>query len=295
MIKVSVIVPIYNSEKFLKKCLDSILNQTLQDIEIICVNDGSTDGSQIILDNYSKKDSRIKVIAQENQGLSEARNRGMFIATGEYVGFVDSDDWIDKDFYEKLYLYAKNYDADISVAGIKRLRTYKWKYHLKFSYIEATTNIDRKFLLCDVPDKCYVWNKIYKLSEIRKHNLNFEKGVFFEDRCFTAEVLTHLGKLVTVPDTYYNYWTNNKSIVKTNSFKKNVDSKYTKEKLMDFIREHNINIDHYYSDIKRFKFLGLTFLKVKYFKSKKEYLLLNHIKFERKNKMCYNNNYGKKD
>ena len=105
-IKVSVIVPVYNCEKYLKKCLDSLVNQTLKDIEIICVNDGSTDNSGRILEEYT--DSRIKIITKENGGLSSARNAGIAVAKGEYLGFVDSDDWVDLDFYEKLYNTAKN-------------------------------------------------------------------------------------------------------------------------------------------------------------------------------------------
>lgn len=104
MSKVSVIIPVYNTEKFLRKCLDSVCNQTLQDIEIICINDCSTDGSSEILREYAGKDNRIKLIELfENGGAAKARNIGIDIAHGEYIGFVDSDDFVDLDFYEKLY------------------------------------------------------------------------------------------------------------------------------------------------------------------------------------------------
>ena len=126
MPKISVIIPVYNVERFLKKCLESVINQTLSDLEIICINDGSTDKSLSILNSFAQKDNRIIVINQDNQGQSCARNAGLSIATGKYIGFVDSDDWIDLDFYEKLYNTAKKYNADIAAAGIKRLRTYKW-------------------------------------------------------------------------------------------------------------------------------------------------------------------------
>ena len=101
--KVSIIIPVYNSEKFLQKCLDSIVNQTLQEIEIICINDGSQDNSRKILQDYKDKDSRITIIDQENGGLSAACNSGLKIVKGEYIGFVDSDDWVSVDFFEKLY------------------------------------------------------------------------------------------------------------------------------------------------------------------------------------------------
>lgn len=275
MAKISVIIPVYNSEKFLKKCLDSIINQTLNDIEIICIDDGSTDKSLRILNNFADKDNRITIINQKNSGPSAARNKGIEIAKGEYIGFVDSDDWIDLDFYEKLYNSAKKYDADVAVCGIKRLRSCKWKYHLKIEKEEFTTDINKKFVLCDVPDKCYVWNKIYKLQKLMEKNINFEQGVYFEDRCFTAEVLVYLKSLVTVPDVYYNYWTNHNSIVKTKSNKKTHDSKYTKEKMMKFLNDHDIYIIH---KIKKFKLFGLTYLKIKYYRDKKEIKLFNIIK-----------------
>ena len=277
MIKVSVIVPVYNTSKFLEKCLNSLINQTLQDIEIICINDGSTDNSLEILEKISKSapPPKFRIITTTNQGLSCARNTGMSVAQGEYIGFVDSDDWVDLDFYEKLYTAAKKYNSDIAAAGIKRLRPYKWKYHLKIEKEEYTENTDRKFLLCDVPDKCYVWNKIYKTSELKKYNIIFEPHVFFEDRCFTAELLVKLKGLVTVPNTYYNYWTNNKSTVKTKSPKKNTDSVYTYNKMIQYLKDNNIKFDQ-----KKIKLFGLTVLKIKTFKDKKQYLLCNCIKFE---------------
>lgn len=279
MPEISVIIPVYNSEKFLTRCLDSIIKQTFKDLEIICVNDGSTDNSLKILYSFAQKDKRITVINSHNTGPSIARNKGINIASGEYISFVDSDDWIDLDFFEKLYNTAKRYDADIAVCGIKRLRSYKWKYHLKIEKEEFTTDTNRKFLLCDVPDKCYPVNKIYKLNKLKEYGLNFEPNVYFEDRFFSAQVLVYLKSLVTVPDVYYNYWTNPNSIVKTKSEKKTQDSKYTKEKMMKFLKENSVNLDHYHISEKKFKIFGLTFLKIKYFKNKKEFKILNQIKF----------------
>ena len=279
MVKISIIVPVYNSEKFLEKCINSIINQTLKDIEIIFINDGSTDKSLDILKSYELKDSRIKVLSQNNTGPSCARNNGLKIAKGEYVGFVDSDDWIDLDFYEKLYITAKKYDADISVAGIKRHRSYKWKYHLKIEKEEFTNDINRKFLLCDVPDKCYPVNKIYKVSKLNQYNILFEPGVYFEDRFFTAQVLVYLDSLVSVPDVYYNYWTNPNSIVKTKSEKKTKDSEYTKQKMTKFLQDNNNCIIH---KIKKYKIFGLTYLKIKHYRNNKEIKIFNIIKINKK-------------
>ena len=115
MVAVSIIVPVYNTEEYLQKCLDSLTNQTLKNIEIICVNDGSTDNSLKILQDNAIKDDRIKIINQENKKQGAARNAGMQVATGEYIGFVDSDDWVDLDFYEKLYIAAKKHNFDIAL------------------------------------------------------------------------------------------------------------------------------------------------------------------------------------
>lgn len=117
MAKVSVIIPIYKVEKYLSRCLDSVVNQTLDDIEIVLVDDGSPDSCPEICDRYAKKDSRIKVIHKKNEGLGYARNSGMLIATGEYIAFLDSDDYVSKDMYEKVYSELKRTDADCCVTG----------------------------------------------------------------------------------------------------------------------------------------------------------------------------------
>ena len=118
---ISVIVPIFNVENYVRKCVDSILNQTFSDIEIILVDDGSTDASGRICDEYLSKDDRIRVIHKENGGLSDARNAGLDMCTGEYIGFVDGDDYIDGDMYELLYKNLIQYDADISMCRFRRI------------------------------------------------------------------------------------------------------------------------------------------------------------------------------
>lgn len=114
---VSILVPVYNVELYLRQCLDSLKKQSLTDIEIICVNDGSTDGSLDILNDYASTDNRIKIINKRNGGLPSARNAGLDAATGEYVGFVDGDDFVEPDMFKKLYLAAKHEKADIVVCG----------------------------------------------------------------------------------------------------------------------------------------------------------------------------------
>ena len=276
MPKVSVIVPVYKTEKYLVKCLNSIISQTLKDIEIICVNDGSPDNSLNILKSYASKDNRIKIINQENSGVSCSRNNAMKIATGEFVSFVDSDDWLDKDFLEKLYNAAEKNNADIAVCGIKRTKGWRWRYYLKDLKEEVTENINRKFEICDVPSRSYVWNKIYRRNKLNQFNLEFVPKRYFEDMIFTPQALYYLGKLVSVPNVYYNYRINKSSIVYNKSQKHIDDYNFAHKTMIKFVKEHNINIEHYYKKIKKYKICGITYLKIICKKYQREY---NFLKF----------------
>ena len=282
MPKISVIVPVYNVEKYLARCLDSIINQTLADIEIICINDGSTDNSLEILNDYAKKDSRIKIIDQTNAGLSCARNAGMQIAQGEYIGFVDSDDWIDLDFYEKLYTAAKKYDADIACGSIKAWRKCNRKnIMLKYKEEELASDIYRKFYLCDIPETCNVWNRIYRTSKLRENHIEFEPGVLYEDVCFTTEVLIETDTLVTVPGTYYNYVRLNvNSVVKIKSEKAKRDYEHIKKRMLELLKSKNVNLPAHYHEVKKYKFFGITVIKIRYHSTRRECKLFNVIKFD---------------
>lgn len=278
MTKVSIIVPVYNVEKYLRKCLDSLINQTLKDIEIICINDGSTDKSLEILEEYKNRDSRIILLNQENSGQSVARNRGIEIAKGEYLGFVDPDDWVDLDYYEKLYNAASTNDTDIAVGGIIRVTGIKKKKFLNFEKETITDNTNLKFELCDVPKKSYVWNKIYKTEKLKEIGLEFEKGIFYEDCIFTPQALFYLRKIVTVPNIYYYYLRRGNSTVKQRSEKANADSVYAHKKANDFIKEHNIDISSHEPKTYRFKIFGVTIFKIRQKGKKKQYALFNIIK-----------------
>lgn len=144
MIKVSVIIPVFNTEKYISKCLSSLVNQTLDDIEIICVNDGSTDNSLEIIEKIANNDARIKIINQEHKKQGAARNSGLKIAEGEYIGFVDSDDWIDLNYYEMLYNTAKKYDADIALATNVRIGNGKTKKRLEITEEKTAVTLQEK-------------------------------------------------------------------------------------------------------------------------------------------------------
>lgn len=278
MPKISIVVPIYNVEEYLTKCIDSLINQTLYDIEIICINDGSTDNALQILEEYKKKDSRIIVINQENYGQSIARNRGIECAKGEYLGFVDPDDWVDLDYFEKLYNAATRTGSDIAVGGIIRVTGFKKKKFLKFENETITENTDLKFKLCDVPEKSYVWNKIYKTEKLRNARLKFEEGRIFEDCIFTPQVLYFLGKMVTVPNTYYFYLRRGDSTVKQRSKKADADCIYSHNKANDFIKIHNIDISSHAPKTYRFKIFGLSIFKIRQKGKSKQYILFNIFK-----------------
>lgn len=240
MIKVSVIVPVYNVEEYLQECLDSLVSQTLDEIEIICVNDGSTDNSLTLLNEYASKYPKIKVINRENGGLSAARNTGMKEAKGKYIGFVDSDDWVDYDFFEKLFMSAENNNASIAACGIVRTKGRKTRINISYNEEILYTDIQDKIKICNIPKYCYVWNKIYKREELEKNNIEFVEGINFEDVRFTIRAVYFLKELVTVPETNYYYRKRKGSIVKTLSPKNIEDKGKSLNDMLDFAESHGI-------------------------------------------------------
>ena len=208
---VSVIVPIYNVEKYLSKCIESIINQTLSNIEIILINDGSTDSSGVIADNYAKNDSRIKVIHKKNGGQGSARNIGIELASGEYIGFVDSDDWIDLDMYEKLYNAAMNSRASIAICNRKVLdenNNIKTVVNIKKKIIENVKNNIADYIIEYLLYKhtVVIYNKIYRSEIIKENKISFKevKEVGSEDALFNYEVLFYVDKIVAINTTYHN-------------------------------------------------------------------------------------------
>ena len=278
MVKISIIVPVYNVEKYLPKCLESLIHQTLKDIEIICINDGSTDNSLSILKDYAKNDSRIRIINKENGGISATRNSGINAAMGDFLSFIDSDDWIDLDFFEKLYLAAKKYSADIAAAGIIRISGRRKRVLLDFKKEIVTDDTNEKFRLCDIPDKSYTCNKIYRTSKIKDLNILFKDNIIYEDIIFTPEAVHKLGALITVPGTYYFYYKRRGSITNTKSNNKshaealNAANKY--------FEEHNINVKFHTTTFKRYKIFGQTVFKIKSKGKLKEAILFNFIKWK---------------
>lgn len=209
MAKISVVVPVYNVEKYLKECIDSIINQTLEDIEIICVNDGSTDSSLEILNDYAKKDSRIIVINKSNSGYGHTMNMGLNAASGEYIGIIESDDFADKNMFEDLYKLAKEYDADI-VKGDWYNYWSKNKFARKNNRISSakalklTNSKQDKSLLRINPS---VWSAIYKKEFLNKYNIRFLEtpGASYQDLAFSFKIFA-LAERVILTDKAYLYY-----------------------------------------------------------------------------------------
>ena len=213
MIKVSVIVPVYNVEKYIKRCLDSLVNQTLENIEIIVVNDGSPDNSQVIIDKYVKKYDNVKSYIKKNGGLSDARNYGLKYATGEYISFIDSDDYVDINMLEKMYNKAIEKDFDVVVCNLQMVDDNQ-------NYIQSvSSNIDRD-VYGDKIKKCMVniypsaWNKLYK-RKLFENNVNFKKGIWYEDVEFLYRLFPYIQSIGVIKDELYFYVQRDGAITKT--------------------------------------------------------------------------------
>ena len=238
MAKVSVIVPIYNVEKYLPKCLDSLINQTLDDIEIILVNDGSTDNSGNIAKEYKAKyNDKFIYLEKENGGLSDARNFGIPYAKGEYIAFLDSDDYIEEDAYEKMYEKVKKEDADYIECD------FIWEYPNKQIIDKRIEYIDKKDMVAKV--RVVAWNKLIKRELIIKNNITFPKGLRYEDIEFTYKLIPFLQKVSYIDKPFVHYVQRNNSIANVQNEKTadifiildNVEKYYKEKNLYDEYKE----------------------------------------------------------
>lgn len=210
--KVSIVIPVYNVEKYLRQCLDSAVNQTLQEIEIICVNDGSTDSSLQILQEYAQKDTRIRIIDKSNSGYGASMNRGLQMATGEYFAVLESDDFCMPDTYETLYKAAKHFDADIVRSDYFDYTTENHKIMLRqrqmtrdysYYYRPICPNEEREVYLFVMHN----WTGIYKMSFLRKNHVLYNEtpGASYQDNGFFFQVFAQARRLVYIPRPFYCY------------------------------------------------------------------------------------------
>ena len=264
-VKISVIVPVYNAEQYLKICLNSILNQTLRDVEVILIDDCSADNSGKICDEFAAIDSRVTVIHKENEGAAAARNAGLLMATGEYIGFVDADDWIEQDMYEVMFANAQELCSDVVFCNyVTELSTATNKVDVNSGKqnIYRKSEIQKKFLpyffgyeyseivnyksYCSFADyNSYIWLCIYKRKVIQKAQITFpsERIYFNEDNLFNLNFIYNTNTITHVDKYFYHYRFNQSSFTKTFNDKYLVNKLNKYEYLLSFIEKNNLEDD----------------------------------------------------
>ena len=241
MTKVSVIVPVYNTAKYLKKCLGSLEKQTLTDIEIICVNDGSTDNSLDVLNAYAEKDNRIKIINfEKNRGVYIARNQGIKFANGEYVGFVDSDDFVDLDFYEKLYTKAKATSADIVKGAMVCLDEKNQPYYSVNYDINDEIRINKAYFYHSFTS-C-IFNKLF----IQNKKISFPEHIcLFEDPYFAIQSALYCNKIIIEDEAHYFYCTRKSSETQKKLSEKSIrDVQSVIKMILRFLNDNTLSEEH---------------------------------------------------
>lgn len=228
-VNVSIIIPCYGVEKYLNRCMETVTKQTLKNIEIILVDDGSPDNVPRMCDEWAEKDSRVKVIHKENAGLGYARNTGIEVASGEYIAFVDSDDYVDLNMYEKLYGIAREHELDVAYCGFRK--EFKRGFFTNVHEYDAYTEFFGSDVQCLIPDfvasapyikseyryDMSVWHSIYRRSIISNNNLKFVSERYFasEDTPFQIDFLSFSNHVAFIPDVLYTYCFNGNSLTKT--------------------------------------------------------------------------------
>ncbi len=232
--KLSVIVPVYNVEKYLDKCLNSLANQTFKEMEVIIVNDGSLDNSEEIIDKYVKKYDNFTSYKKKNGGLSSARNYGIKYASGEYIAFLDSDDYVTYDMYEKMYEKAKSNNFDMVVCDVNYVSDDKeW---VVTSNIKNDTNDIKKVMYNIYPA---AWNKIFKKEILVNNKIYFKEGVWFEDVEFIYRLLPYIKNIGVIHEPFNQYVQREGSITNTVN-KKIYDYVYNMDSIIDFYKEREI-------------------------------------------------------
>lgn len=247
MIKISVIIPVYNTSKYLKKCLDSVLNQSLKEIEVICVNDGSTDNSLKILKEFAQQDTRIKIINKCNGGLTTARNEGIKKATGEYCLNIDSDDWIEKDYFETLYKRAKRENLDMVISDI--IFDYEYEnvilvkkdlLNIKEDRILTGEEYLKKFFSENFYG--YTWNKLIKKEIYEKYKIEYDEEIFlFEDVEVISKLALHMKRIGKINTAYYHYVQGKNNGSRNIRFKNYLDIKRCFEEVEKYYLKNNVN------------------------------------------------------
>jgi glycosyltransferase involved in cell wall biosynthesis len=264
--KVTIVIPVYNTERLIDRCLESVVGQSLSAIEIICVDDGSTDGSGALLDRWAERDSRIRVVHQSNGRQGKARNAALNIAQGEYVGMIDSDDYIPKEYFERLYNAAVEADAEVAMCGIVKQKRLAERTVVAFDRAEVVCDAEQKLRTCHCPPEFHPVNKLYRRSMIERIGLRFREGVQYEDVMFVTRAIVESNRLVTVPNLSYYYVLNPTSTVKSRQTSEKQRQKYEAHRAMvEYISARSIKISprHRNITVRYFKAMGICLWKIK--------------------------------
>lgn len=228
---ISIIIPCYNLADYTRKCMDSILGQTYQDLEIIVIDDGSTDGTAEILEEYAGRDGRVVLIRQKNAGAGEAINAGIEAATGRYIAFVDNDDWVEQSMYERLYSALTAHDADMSVCNYNLV----YEDHIEKCYSsmkEESVNVRDdvygyfcRYCACTRPNN-YTWTRLYKAQIIKDSDVRFEGFRLGADTLFNFKLLPRIKRVAFIKEGLYNYVQRSSSSVYTVAKKMNIAQVY---------------------------------------------------------------------
>lgn len=233
---ISVIVPIYNVEQYLDRCIESIIQQSYSHLEIILVDDGSPDQCPQICDEWAIKDQRIKVIHKENGGLSDARNAGLAEATGDYISFVDSDDWLNGDFYKNLLEVLDGYDCEAADCDYVVTDHLIEDQQISSYDVHTYTRNESMSMQIDNELKQVVWNKLYKASIVK--NLMFEKGKYHEDEFYTYQVIARIKRFGHIDYVGYNYFQRSDSIMGDGYSLKRLDAIEAKVRRQNYLDEY---------------------------------------------------------
>ncbi|MST58324.1 glycosyltransferase family 2 protein [Waltera intestinalis] len=238
MFKVSVIIPVYNTEEYLEACLESVINQSLKELEIVLIDDGSTDTSPKIIHDFKMKyPERIQVITKENGGQGAARNMAIPVCRGEYIGFVDSDDYIEPEMYEKMYCKAKETDADYVECDYKNVKINDKGEQQQIadygSRVRAYTGKQDMF----IDPMLAPWNKIYRAELLKKSGILFPEGVIYEDTAFCLKAISMIQRFAFVPEKYVMHFYRGGSTMNVNKARRVGDIFAVLQNVISFYRE----------------------------------------------------------
>lgn len=236
--KVSVIVPVYNVENYLARCLDSLVNQTLNEIEIIIVNDSTKDNSQIIIDQYQKRyPTKIKSFIKENGGVGDARNFGLKYAEAEFIGFIDSDDYVEISMYEKMYKSAIDNNSDLVVCDLEYVWEKNNEKETMFGYNPISkVNINKSIFLAPL----FSWNKLYRKKLFIDYNIYFPKGLWYEDIPVVVPIFSLAKNISYVNETMIHYLQHDSSIMGAKTSPKMFDIFTSLSMVKDFYERNNL-------------------------------------------------------